>query len=110
MNPSKLDRRISIEVKNTALDANGDRVDTWTTLYNSIPANVAPSGGREFIRASRMFETASAVFMIRYRRGISQQQRVLYEGKYYNILSIDEMGRRDGLLITAEAINNQNGG
>ena len=108
MNPNKLDSRISIEALSGTLDTNGQRTDVWTTRYASIPANVAPSGGREFLRASRVFETASAVFMIRYRTGITQQQRVLHEGKRYNILAIDQLGRRDGLLITAQAINNQN--
>jgi len=108
MNPNKLDRRISVETKSTSLDANGDRVDTWTTILSSIPANVAPTGGKEFIRATRMFETASAVFMIRYRTNITQRDRILYNGRYYNIISIDEMGRKDGLLIVAESLNNKN--
>jgi SPP1 family predicted phage head-tail adaptor len=107
MNPSKLDRRITIQAKTTALDVNGDRMDTWTNLYTNIAANVKPTGGREMVAEHRMFETSSAMFMTRYFSDVCQQHRILYNGKYYNITSVNEIGRHDGLLITAEASNNE---
>ena len=105
MNPGKLDRRISFQAKSDTLDANGERLAVWSTFAENVAANVAPSGGREFLRASRVFETASAVFLVRYRKDITQEHRILYEGKAYNILSTEELGRKDGLLIVAQAIN-----
>lgn len=107
MNPSKLDRRITIQAKATTLDVNGDRIDTWTNLYTNIAANVKPAGGREMVAEHRMFETSAAVFTTRYYSDVTQQHRILYNGKTYNISSINEIGRHDGLLITAEASNNE---
>ena len=107
MNPNKLDRRITIQAKTTALDVNGDRIDTWMNLYTNIAANVKPTGGREMVSEHRMFETSSALFMTRYYSDVTQQHRIFYNNKYYNITSINELGRHDGLLITADASNNQ---
>ena len=105
MNPSKLDRQITIQAQSEVLDSFGDRSNEWSDLVSCF-ANVSIRSGSEVFRAKKLFDTAEAVFVIRYRSDITPQHRIVYSGENWGIISVEEIGRRDGLRLVARRFNN----
>lgn len=97
----KYDRRITIQALIAGQGDNGAPTEAWTDL-DTVWAN-AYSSGRELEAAKQINAEISTQFQIRYRSGLSATMRVLWEGRYYDIDHITEIGRRDRLNIFAKA-------
>jgi SPP1 family predicted phage head-tail adaptor len=100
-----MDRRITFE-RATATQANpsGEQVLTWAAEA-TVWAEVVPLGGRELFQAQQLEAKADTRFRIRYRTGITPDEtlRIAYGGRHYDLRSVVELGRREGLEILAEA-------
>lgn len=105
MNPGALDQQITLQAQSSTLDAKGQRVDTWSDVATGVWAAVAIGGGREVMRAAKLYETIDAVFTIRYMAGLSSENRILYEGKPFDIIEVSPIGRREGLRLIARRYN-----
>lgn len=70
-------------------------VETW--------AQVLPAGGTEVADAGQMVAHAQVVFVVRWRAGVTPLCRVTHDGREYDVVSVDEIGRREGLRITGRA-------
>jgi SPP1 family predicted phage head-tail adaptor len=99
-----MDRKIVIERSTTgARDAAGSPTITWATLYR-IWAKVVPMSGTESLRLERQVATQISRFFIRYVADLKVTDRILYEGKYWDIINWRELGRRESIEITAELV------
>ena len=99
----KLDRRIELQEPIETRDTTGDVITTYSTVY-TVPCAVenfksAERFSSEQIRSSRVRD-----FRMRYLTNIEENWQIRYEGSDFRILAIDEIGRREGLKITAEAL------
>jgi SPP1 family predicted phage head-tail adaptor len=105
MNPGKLDRRVTIQVRVQQTGTDGFVTESWVDLFSVYAA-------RENVAASRRssdgldISTSGEVFTVRYRAGISTAHRLIFEGRPYAITSVTEIGRRDGMRLTAETAAN----
>lgn len=101
MNAGRLDRRVTIEAKDNSIrfDDNGPNVG-WIERA-VVWANVKHTGGTESDEGKQMVQKNSAEFTIRYISTIETTDRILFEGNYYHITSINEIGRRNGLKLKA---------
>jgi len=113
-NAGRLDRRITIQRATTAADAYGTPIETWTDLVctNAHLAYPATGSGEAQYDAVHL-ATTNVVFTIRYRPGIVQTDRILYDSEIYDITRIAESAgpgkqikqqapRRAYLALTAE--------
>ena len=103
----KLDKRITIEVETTTKDATvGHPKETYSTLKTTYATVNVLSGGVEF---HKEFEIASVtvLFTIRYDSRINYKCRILYNEKYYKILHIEEIGRKEGWKIRTIMFENE---
>jgi SPP1 family predicted phage head-tail adaptor len=98
MKAGALDRRITIQ----------DRVETQNSFgeaqisYNDVAtvwAEVKPLTGREYFSAAQYVPEAKLKIRIRYRPGVTEKQRIMYQGETYDIGYIAEIGRREGLEL-----------
>ena len=104
MRPGQLDRLITIEKNTTTRSASGASVDGWADHVVNEPAQVRAVGGGERFRGAHIVAEATTSFVIRYRTGLDEKMRIQYppvDGDAYDIHRIDEIGRREGLLIQA---------
>ena len=100
---ANLDRRITIQVKTTTRDDAGGEVTTWADALRVCAAK-ADQGGREFRAAGTLLAETTTVFTIRHFRGLGAlTHRISYDGTSYDILSVGEIGRRDGMIVQAKA-------
>ena len=104
MDPSNLDRRITIQEPVVSKDGYGEDVVTGWTPVATVWAQVIPVSGREYFDAAAIRAEKTTRFRIRWRSGVTEAMRIVYDGRSYDILGIVEIGRREGLEIRAEAI------
>lgn len=105
MKAGPLDRRITIERYTETRDAFNNPVQTWATL-TTVWAAVEHIRDSERWAAQEVGATATMRFQIRYSStvaDVSPLDRVVYEGRAYDIAGVKEIGRREGLELTASA-------
>ncbi len=103
MQAGKLDRKIILQRFTTTVDAYNEPVLTWATLATRSASYEPMSDGERF-RAGETAANASARFVIRWSSAVSTlnpKDRLQYEGETWQILHVKELGRREGLEITA---------
>lgn len=101
-NIGQFDRRICIEAPSTSRGASGQELLTWST-FAECWASVEYPGTRtdEQVVADQEVSITSVIFRIRYRDGLNQKMRILYNSNYYDILNVLEVGRKDYLRLPA---------
>jgi len=101
----KLDRRITIESRTQTQGAYGELVNAWTTLATPW-ANVYSGGGREFVAAKQVNAEISIQFQIRWRGDVTDTMRVLWDGKYFDIVGFNTTDgfNRDGTGVYRKLI------
>lgn len=105
MRAGPLDRKIILERFTETRDAFNEPVKTWATLATRSASYTPLSDGEKF-SASETAATASARFVIRYSAVVADldpKDRLTFDGVVYQILRVKEIGRREGLEITAGA-------
>ena len=82
MDPGKLNKRITFQLQDLALE-DEDWKDIATTW-----ANINPISGKEYYSAETINSDLTHKIRLRYRRGITPDMRVLYNGRIFYIISV----------------------
>ena len=99
----KLDRRLEILVREEVRDPlSGESREAWPTLAE-VWAEVVPGLGAERYGEQQRVATNATRFRIRFRDDVTPLNRLRYRGREYDIHGVQEIGRREGLEILAEA-------
>lgn len=102
MRAGKLDRRISLQRKTAVPDPDtNENIETWTSYLTGVPASVEYDRGTEQSQGAILSAINYVYFTIRYRPGIKEEDRILFEGRIYDIQFIAEPRRRQEIRITA---------
>lgn len=98
------DRRITIQRFAITRGSAGSLVESWINLYSNVPARVKPFTGREKFHpeSEREISYKTNRFTIRYIAGLTEKDKIIYEGKSWDILNFAEIGRKEALEITAQ--------
>jgi SPP1 family predicted phage head-tail adaptor len=104
MRAGELDRRITLQTRSTSKSGTtGSTSEQFTTLA-TVWAQVKDLRGREFAAARQVNAEITTVFRIRWRTGVNELGRILYNGRTYDVVAPPaEIGRREGLEIMATA-------
>lgn len=100
MNAGALDQRVTLERFTSTTDDWGGVVEAWAPLA-TVWAAVEPLVGREYLAAAALVAEVTARVRMRYRPGITSQDRVIHEGKTYGIVSVVDVrsGNRELVLM-----------
>jgi SPP1 family predicted phage head-tail adaptor len=99
----RLDRTIIIETPTESRNDYGQVTVTWATHITTW-ADVMQDMGKEKVEDNNRTTERTVKFRIRYRTGLNNQMRILYESNYYRIDDIQEIKRKDGLLILTQRL------
>lgn len=101
-----LDRMIAVERSTPAQSASGEAIDAWALLF-TCHARVTYPAAREIFASGQVQGQLDALFRIRRRTSATPTtaDRIRYDGKTYDIVSVNEVGRREGWDIVARARN-----
>jgi SPP1 family predicted phage head-tail adaptor len=105
INAGDLDRRLTIQAKTITRDSAGGAIETWTD-ETTVWAQKVDTTGREFRAAQATYPEVTYVFRIRYNRTLTTAHRLYFEGRYLDILQINEEGRRESQLVQARTQHN----
>jgi SPP1 family predicted phage head-tail adaptor len=97
----KFNRKILIQKVTVTTGETGQPVETWTT-YREKWARLTYESGLERFEADKETAVNVVKFWIRYESTITEQMRVYYSGCYYDILHIEEVGRRQYLILKCQ--------
>jgi len=106
MQAGKLDRRITFQSLTRNRDTYGAEVASWANIAiaPTVWANVMELKGKEKFEAAQITSFADLRIRIRFRSDLNERLRISYQSRFYDIHSITEMGRKDGLEILAQSI------
>lgn len=106
MRAGRLRHRVTIEQKAVTRDSVGGQTVSWTTVAASLPAEVEPISGREFVELRAAQADISIRFRLRYRSGITPAMRVQWDGNAYGIveaINVRGMNRELQLMCSGPA-------
>jgi SPP1 family predicted phage head-tail adaptor len=104
MQAGRLDRLIELRHRRLVREeASGQEVEKWPSSYAKVWAEKNDTRAREYFAANQITGEVTAAFKVRYRTDVVMTDRIVYSGLSYNIHSITEIGRREGLWIFATA-------
>lgn len=103
MNIGKLDRLVVIKQGSFTQDAYGENIRSTSTL-GSVWARFEFEKGKAGYEADTFIGTSPAKMTIRYRSDIqiSPKHYIEYNSKDWFIRSIEEIGRKEGLILRVE--------
>ena len=104
MNIGNMDRRISLQSTTLTTNDYGQRVASWAT-YATVWASIKYKSGGEKLTDDQVGSTQTVDFTIRYSTDVSgakASHRIVYNGNNYEILYVQEIGRREGLNLVCE--------
>jgi SPP1 family predicted phage head-tail adaptor len=104
MRAGNLDRVITIQGAATTINPNGTPLETWSDL-ETVRAQVVQASTDEYIRGNGATDKTVIVFRTWWIDGITNANRVIYNGQNFNIKETKEIGRRNGLELRCEAIS-----
>ena len=102
----KLDRRVTFQLKTVASDAYGSGTSvSWADAFTTF-AQVVELKGKESFDASQKVTNADVKLRIRYRTDINTNSyRFVFGVNTYDLFSIQELGRQDGLEVFGNLFN-----
>lgn len=105
MDAVKLDRRIVLQRKSIVRGEANAPVDSWATLA-TVWASKRDASDVERLRAAEVGGALTTRFEIRWSTDVADlgtDDRLIFDGRTYNIEGVREIGRHDGLEINATA-------
>ncbi|PZU23797.1 MAG: head-tail adaptor protein [Shinella sp.] len=101
MRAGKLDRTIRIDAYSSGTpDDYGTVTAGWTALA-TLRAQIVQASTEEFIRAYGASDEEVIIFRTRFLDGVTNADRIHYDGGDFNIKEVKEIGRRKGLELRA---------
>ena len=82
MDPGKLNKRITFQLQD--LDSEDEEWEDIATTW----ANINPISGKEYYSAETINSDLTHKIRLRYRRGITPDMRILYNGRIFYIVSV----------------------
>jgi SPP1 family predicted phage head-tail adaptor len=106
MDAGGMDRRVTLSHRSVAAtDSNGFRAETYPSSYATVWAQKLDIIGREYVAMKQLQSEVSTRFRLRYRSDVLVTDRLTMDGVAYDIHSVAEIGRKEGLEIMASVVS-----
>lgn len=95
---------ITIQTPIQVRDGIGGVTTTWIVKHANVPAIVQDYSGREkyHVESSREITYDKKRVEVRYMTGIKTTDRILYDGQFYDIVMIEQLGFRESTRFVME--------
>lgn len=84
---SRLRYRISLQALTSESDGSGGVIREWENVAD-LWANIEPLSSKEQLRGQQLQASCTHRFTIRYRSDVTAAQRILYNGRIFNIRGV----------------------
>jgi SPP1 family predicted phage head-tail adaptor len=105
MNPGLFRHRITFQSFIETTNENGFPVQDWTDV-KTVWAMIKTVSGREYYQAASVQAENTVRFIIRYTKGITNDMRIVYDGRVFEIIAppINDDERNITLTIIAKEV------
>lgn len=94
MNAGLMDQLVAVEKYTTTTDSNmGEKLQSWSNYTNAWARIQEAETGAESVDADRREHKQSVVFTVRFDSGINVKDRIVWDGRYFNIINIANINR-----------------
>lgn len=104
MNAGRFDELIELWNYTTELNSYGENVKSWSK-YKDVWARIEYKVGRESIDANQLQHKQTCNITVRFDPLISVYNEIKYDNKTFKIISIQELNRRQYLILNCEQSN-----
>ena len=101
MQIGNLDRRIKVQSFTVVSDTNGQELPVWSD-HATVWARADYESSRESEEGDELVAVSVVKFFIRYLSTITEVMRIKWDGQYYRVLSIEEVGIKHWMVVRAE--------
>lgn len=107
MTVGKLRHRITFQRENSTDDGSGGFTDPWAnpTTVTTVWAEVKPMSARERLHSAQLDNPITHEIRIRFRSGLSETDRIVFENRILNIRSIIDPDERSRWLMISAVEN-----
>lgn len=104
---ARLRHRVTLQAITTTRDSDGAVIETWEDVAASLPAEIVPLSGREFVAAQAVQAGVTTRITIRERADVAAKMRIMHGGLAYNIRAVlpDPTLRRHITLMCETGVN-----
>lgn len=110
IDPGERDRLVTIQQRGAdTTDEAGEPVETWTTLVSAYMRRI-DAGGRERFQAAQLSAPYDTRWEMGYRADmdpdlvdVPKRRRLLYKGRFYDIVQAALINRQDGIELSTLA-------
>lgn len=108
-----MDRRITIQRRTVTTGADGGEVVTWADEREQWAERETPAATERFAERERV-ASADTLFKLRWNDAVMDNtttlnHRIMYRERWYEILAVVEIGRRDGIWIACASRTDMGG-
>lgn len=102
----QLDQRVTLQSKSVTRGSNGEEVVTWAEVA-TVWAQVQQLRGKEFFAGAQMQQEVDVRVRLRYRSGVTRDQRLQWNGAPLDIVTVIVLGRNEALeLMCVSGVRN----
>ena len=99
----KFDKRVTLQSNTPSQDGYGQPVESWSTIA-TVWAEKLTARQAERFTGVRHAGFDSITWRIRYRTGLDNLDRLVWNGQNYDIEGTDIQGRNESILLTTKAV------
>ena len=101
----RLNRLFSFERKSTSVNATGNETETYSPLFTAW-ASIQPMRGKESTQVGEVVASNFWIIKTRFDSRLKPKDRAIWDGNNYDIVTVAELGYREGLEIMAKFKDN----
>lgn len=110
MSIGKMRHRVQFQVNNSVINKNGVIEDRWVHFEKPVWASVENLYGREYFAAASVQMENTLKIKIRHKQGISNNMRIIFRDRVFNIISIDNIKYQNRFIeIRVKEVSLENG-
>jgi SPP1 family predicted phage head-tail adaptor len=105
MKAGDLDRRVTLQARTLTKNGFNEEVESWPD-FATVWASYKPVSDAERVRPAQVAASITARFQIRWSsvlHALDPTWRLRFDGLSFDVVAVKEIGRREGLEISATA-------
>lgn len=101
----RMNRRITLQKRVTSKDENkGSSKIDFITVAHRVPARAVPVRGDELLKNGGVETHFDCTFWVRNARNLNEKDRILWDGKAYDVINVFPTNNNDGFEIPAKVV------
>lgn len=104
MRIGQMDQRLTVQSSTQSVDSGGQAHQQWSNFLSNLSARAEFLSGRELEGMKKINTEIVVKFTVRFRTDITEQMRVIWRNKIWNIHSVLPWERKDYMTLAVSKV------